>query len=294
MRDLPVLAGLRHSAVASPTSPSYSRSATAYSLSYDLAELVGDPTLRWGSGWDRSGRNRIDHVRAGDAEFVRHVLADEPEEAATIAADAEHAARSRRGGPRWSSDALVGVSISASTRVDAPFADDDVLGVVARRRASAGRPHPGPRSCGRVSKVLNGDEFDGAAASRVRRRHASPRIRRKSAIDLLADRYRPPRGSCVRAPSPNGVHVPELDVRIGPKTIECHIVDFGPGGVLGPQREIVYRELGFCAPRPRRRSSSMVKPCAALLRDCARDDRLASSPVAPTGARRSAGAGRLA
>ena len=35
-------------------------------------------------------------------------------------------------------------------------------------------------------------------------------------------------------------HVPELDA----DGWECHVLDYGPGGLLGAQRDLVHRELG--------------------------------------------------
>jgi hypothetical protein len=40
-------------------------------------------------------------------------------------------------------------------------------------------------------------------------------------------------------------HLPELDVEIGERRIECHLVDYGEGGLLGAQRDLVYAELGL-------------------------------------------------
>ena len=39
-------------------------------------------------------------------------------------------------------------------------------------------------------------------------------------------------------------HVPELDV----DGWECHVLDYGPGGLLGAQRDLVRRELGLVEP----------------------------------------------
>jgi hypothetical protein len=46
--------------------------------------------------------------------------------------------------------------------------------------------------------------------------------------------------------------VEELDVEAGGHVTECHLLDYGPRGLLGMQREFVHRELGLppAAPRP--------------------------------------------
>ena len=45
-------------------------------------------------------------------------------------------------------------------------------------------------------------------------------------------------------------HLRELDRELGGVTIECHVIDYGPGGLLGAQRDVVYTELGLAPPRP--------------------------------------------
>jgi hypothetical protein len=45
-------------------------------------------------------------------------------------------------------------------------------------------------------------------------------------------------------------HLTDLDVSISGETIECHLVDYGPGGLLTAQRDLVYRELGLVPPPP--------------------------------------------
>ena len=52
-------------------------------------------------------------------------------------------------------------------------------------------------------------------------------------------------------------HVPELDVTLGRQSFECHLLDHGPGGVLGLQRDVIYHECGLTPPSrvPRRVAS---------------------------------------
>jgi hypothetical protein len=243
-------------------------------LSYDLAELVGDPTLRWGFGWDRGGTNRIDHVRPGEADTLAATLGEKtiPEEIALLqrymreAPDLVVVVRDRN-------DAIVGISISASTLVPHAYVDRAILGPwLADARARAG---DADAVVWAVSKVV-GDEltvrpllgFGGVLRSGV----SNPRyiylpidIEHSGAVEFSA--------------SIGGVHTPELDVRVGAKQIQCHIVDFGPGGMLGAQRAIVYAELGFELP-PDDVIVVDGEAVRALLRDLTRDDRLAASSFA--------------
>jgi hypothetical protein len=73
------------------------------------------------------------------------------------------------------------------------------------------------------------------------------------------------------------VNIPELFVTVGSRTMECHVVDFGPGGLLGAQRATVYAELGLDPPDATCVDGDSVR---ALLRDFSRADRLAASPLA--------------
>ena len=43
-------------------------------------------------------------------------------------------------------------------------------------------------------------------------------------------------------------HVPELDLFAHGMSLECHVVDFGPRGLLGFQRDWIYRESGAVPP----------------------------------------------
>jgi hypothetical protein len=77
------------------------------------------------------------------------------------------------------------------------------------------------------------------------------------------------------------VHVPELDVERGGGPIECHVVDYGPGGLLAAQRDLVYKEIGL---RPPRLSDPELSDPLELVRTCLRHfdepHKLAASPLA--------------
>ena len=76
-------------------------------------------------------------------------------------------------------------------------------------------------------------------------------------------------------------HLPELDARVGAETVECHVIDWGPGGVLGALHAHVYRELGLPEP-PRAANARAVS--VATVRDAFRNlgvpAELARSPLA--------------
>ncbi|MFP5487799.1 MAG: hypothetical protein ACLGHQ_05785, partial [Acidimicrobiia bacterium] len=71
----------------------------------------------------------------------------------------------------------------------------------------------------------------------------------------------------------NARHEPSLDVATHGQELACHIVDFGPSGLLGFQRDWIYRESGARPPA----DTPEVEPIEVLklLRD---PDRLAHGP----------------
>ena len=57
-------------------------------------------------------------------------------------------------------------------------------------------------------------------------------------------------GATVFSEALGGQHVAELDVHVGDAEFQCHVIDYGEGGLLGLQRAFVYMELGLPAPEP--------------------------------------------
>jgi hypothetical protein len=43
-------------------------------------------------------------------------------------------------------------------------------------------------------------------------------------------------------------HLADLDLAVGQRQIQCHRIDYGPGGLLAAQRAVVYAELGLARP----------------------------------------------
>ncbi len=76
-------------------------------------------------------------------------------------------------------------------------------------------------------------------------------------------------------------HLAELDLEIGRRRIECHRIDYGPGGLVAAQRAVVYGELGLAAPG---RDEEGPSPDFEAVREALRNFRvpheLARSPLA--------------
>jgi hypothetical protein len=72
----------------------------------------------------------------------------------------------------------------------------------------------------------------------------------------------------------------QLEVSIGPVRIECHLVDYGPDGLLGAQRDLVYRELGLTPPPPGNGAADVTTVVREALRNLDRPYALAASELA--------------
>jgi hypothetical protein len=72
-------------------------------------------------------------------------------------------------------------------------------------------------------------------------------------------------------------HIPELDLEHAGVRVQCHVLDYGPGGLLGAQRDVVYRELGL---RPPHTPPTEVEVVRQALRDLDVPSRLAASELA--------------
>jgi len=76
------------------------------------------------------------------------------------------------------------------------------------------------------------------------------------------------------------VVVPELEIRLGDRIVQCHLLDHGPGGILAATRAMVYRDLGLPPPP----ALGAAEVTAATVRDALRSFHdplaLAASPLA--------------
>jgi hypothetical protein len=196
-------------------------------LTLDLADLVEDPAVRAGYSWDGA----LDHHVTGPAPGDER-LADDDATRAYFLHEPGHVLVAR--------DAVAtpcGYSIAFTAASDSPLARADPrLGrwlahatgdtIVWRDSVDLARD---PRS--RVQALLN-------MATILRCGLRNPRY-----AYLPID----PGSRAARAFSAavGAARVPELDAG----GVECHVLDYGPGGLLGAQRDLVLRELGV-APAP--------------------------------------------
>jgi hypothetical protein len=81
------------------------------------------------------------------------------------------------------------------------------------------------------------------------------------------------------------VRVEGLDVHVGELVHECHVIDFGPDGLVGSQRDTIYAETGVprtrtSVPSAPARPTVTVEDVRQALRDLDRPSALAVGPLA--------------
>jgi hypothetical protein len=216
-----------------------------HGLSMELQHLVVDPNVRWGFASDVGNRYRIDRIRDGDADRIGSIL------------DAV-------GVSEWWGVTKVfftdhpeccGVARDAGGRVGGYFI---AVSPASAPRAAERDPLLGPwlryahDELGTTSAVLWREAVDltgemGEVTSLL------------GAGGLLATGVVNPRyGFLPISPlvpaalqfseALGAVHVPALDMHGHGMDLACHVVDFGPGGLIGFQRDWIYRETGSAVP----------------------------------------------
>ncbi|HUO74780.1 MAG TPA: ATP-binding protein [Solirubrobacteraceae bacterium] len=246
-------------------------------LTLDLQHLVHDPAIRWGFSWDPSGRYRIDAPRSGDLRAIAerggraalawlqsaHRYFEESPERVIIVRDHD--------------DQVAGYGVGVTPASAPPYAaDDPVLGPRLRHAAT----HVGPGGAviwrqavdlthERGSPITGLIGMAGIIGAGLENPAAAylPIVRGNDAAEAFS-------AAC------GAVAIGELAVDHGGVHVECHVLDYGPGGLLGFQRAAVYRELGLPPPPPPR-----AGPTIADVRDALKHygspALLADGPLAP-------------
>ena len=214
-------------------------------LSMDLQHLVVDETVRWGFASDIGSRYRIDSVRPGDVTIIGRILhhagLDEWWKSTSVFFD-EYPdyvglARDRDG-------RIGGYYVAVSPGDAPPPADTDVLlGPWLRyareelRTNSAVLWREAVNLTGEVSEVTSLLGAAGVLGSGV----VNPRYGFLPISPLIPVALQFSEALGAR-------HVPALDVHALGMHLECHVIDFGPRGLLGFQRDWIYRESGAQPP----------------------------------------------
>jgi hypothetical protein len=215
-------------------------------LAIDMSHLVENAAIKWGFGWEGSVDYRIDDVRPGDAEQVAALLAErqfgewwrltrpffkESAERVAIARDADDrlcgylVCMTPSTAPEFAyEDPLVGPWL-AHARDDAHLGDSvlwhDSVDFTGDRR-------------GRVQAMLGVAGILRSGASNPRFAYLPISPRREGALEFTR--------------ALGAQHIPELDLELSGRQVECHRIDYGPGGLIAFQRAFVYAELGLVPP----------------------------------------------
>jgi hypothetical protein len=215
-------------------------------LSIDLAHLIDDPVLRWGYSWEGANRYHADDLRPADIEKLRARMDEIGYDGWwSLSEHLMHTAPSRAAVVRNADEHLVGFTVALtpanapeSTRL-APELDawlrhaEEVLdtrdAVIWQAAVNlTGDPHSPVQAMLGMSGILR----CGLANPRYAYLPINPRLPSARAF----------------AAATGAQHLSELDVDLPDGRLECHLLDYGPGGVLGFQRDAVYRETGTSPP----------------------------------------------
>lgn len=216
-----------------------------YGLSTDLQHLVIDRTIRWGFSADIGNRYRIDSARPADVDAIGAMLESAGLDewwAVTKVFFEDHPECS---GVARDPDGAVGGYFVAVSPSSAPSvaAADPLLGPWLRHARDVLRTDRAvlwreavdlTGEMGEVTSLLGAGGLisTGVANPRYGYLPISPII---PAAAAFSERL-------------GAAHVPALDFDALGIQLECHIVDFGPGGLLGMQRDWIYRETGATPP----------------------------------------------
>lgn len=241
-------------------------------LSIDLAHLVENEAIRWGFSWEGAGEHRVDEVREGDAEEIRRLLGERRvPERWPLAAPYFASAPERIAIVRDLSDRIRGFELSV-TLANAPAvsAEDPLLGPWLEHARCTARGDAvlwqgaidftaDPRARVQALLGMSGILRSGLQNPRYAYLPIDPRLPQALAFARAAGARR----------------VPELDVELGGHVTQCHVIDYGPDGLLGAQRALIYAELGLTSPPA---GAAQGEPAGVA----AAGD--AGAPVAPAGA----------
>jgi hypothetical protein len=241
----------------------------------DLAHLVENPLLRWGFGWDGNVSFRIDSVRPGDAGRIEAMTPDHDRLWWQLTRRYFDEAPDRVAVARDLSDRICGFLVSMSLATAPAFADDDPLAgpwlAHARRNAALGDSVMWHAAVdftgqGKVQAMLG-------IAGILRCGSPSPRF-----AYLPIDPRLP--GAVDFAEALGAAHLADLDARLGPGLVQCHRLDYGPGGLFTFMRDEIYGELGLSAPVPPQLPVADLATVRDILKNFRVPRELARSPLA--------------
>ena len=245
-------------------------------LMIDMAHLVENPLLRWGFGWDDSVSFRIDPIRPTDAEAI-----------------SEHPSREKN--PTWLRLTNRYFEESPDRVAVARNADDEICGylvcmsLVTAPAFAYSDPLVGPwleqarRDAGLGDSALWQAAVDFTGQGQVQAMLGVAGMLRCGAENprfayLPIDPRLP--GALDFAQALGAKHFAELDARIGDAIVECHRLDYGPGGLFSFLRALIYGELGLQVPAEPQRPVADLETVREILKNFRVPRELARSPLA--------------
>jgi len=206
---------------------------------------VVDPEVRWGFSGDVGSRFHIDQVRPGDTDVIGAILeAVGAEEWWSITEPLLDQAPEYCGVARTAEGEVGGYFVAVAPGSAPPIAEHDpLLGPWLRYAREVLRT---PRAViwrdavdltGEMGEVTSLLGAGGLLSTGV----ASPRYGFLPITPVLP-------AALQFSEALGASRVPELDVITHGQHLECHLVDFGPRGLLGFQRDWIYRETGAVPP----------------------------------------------
>ncbi len=215
-------------------------------LIIDMAHLVENPLMKWGFGWEGDVGFRVDSVRDFDANWIeRQLKVGQNLEWWQLTRRFFESAPDRVAVVRDLQDAICGYMACMSLGTAPGFAKTDpLIGpwlAHARRHLGEGESvlwHAAVdfTGQGKVQAMLG-------VAGVLRCGVSNPRF-----AYLPIDASYP--GALAFAEAIGAEHHTELDVEVGGMVVECHRLDYGPGGISAFIRAQVYTELGLQPPQP--------------------------------------------
>jgi hypothetical protein len=246
-------------------------------LLVDLAELIEDPAVRWALGAEGSAEYRVDSLRDRDLAVLEDWYAGRPEWWAGVArflAEAPtHVVVARD-----AHDELAGASIAVTLTGAPAFAAADALLGPWLAHARASHPSLDVLLWRETTDLM----VDSDPSSPVISLMNTAAVLRSGLTNVRLSYLplQPADDQAMRfAARVGATPCPELAVELDGRRFECHIVDHGPGGIIGAARGMVYAEIeapgGGAA-----LSAATADDVRDALRNFHRPDVLAHSPLA--------------